>query len=505
MDTLNNLLAGFQTAMLPVTLMYCFIGVFLGTLIGVLPGIGSLAAISLLLPVTYYIEPTPAIIMLAGVYYGAQYGGSTASILLNLPGSASSAITCLDGHPMAQQGRAGAALFMTAAASFFGSMIGLALLVAFAPAIAELGLELGSAEYFALMALGLVAASTLGSGALAKGLAMVLLGLLLGVVGTDVSTGVQRFTFGFNGLAEGLSIVALAMGVFGIAEVIGAVNRPREGQLHRDRISLRSMVPSRDDVRRSWMPMARGSGIGSFFGALPGTGAAIAAFIAYAVEKKVAREPARFGKGAVEGITAPESANNAAAQTAFVPTLTLGIPGDAVMALMLGALILHGITPGPLLMVEQPELFWGLIASFVIGNLMLLVLNIPLIGLWVSVLRIPYSVLYPAIIVFICLGVYSVNNSSFDILQVALIGALGYAFAVLSFEPAPLLLGFILGPLMEEHFRRAMMLARGDVTTFVDRPLSAIILGVTVAVLAWAVCRRTAAVLKRREALRIAG
>lgn len=502
MDILSNLLLGFQTVLLPTTLLYCFIGVLLGTFIGVLPGIGSLAAISLLLPMTYYIDPTPAIIMLAGVYYGAQYGGSTASILLNLPGTPSSAVACLDGHPMARQGRAGVALCMTAVASFFGAMCGLVLLVAFAPSIAELGLELGSAEYFMLMLLGLLAASTFGSGPLAKGLAMVVLGLLIGVVGIDVSTGVQRFTFGFVGLAEGLSMVALAMGLFGLAEVIATVNRGHDGAPV-GKITLRSMMPQREDVTRSILPMTRGAGVGAFFGALPGTGSAIAAFMSYALEKRLAHDPGRFGKGAIEGITAPESANNAAAQTAFVPTLTLGIPGDAVMALLLGALILHGITPGPLLMTEHPDLFWGLVASFAVGNLMLLVLNIPLIGLWVSMLRIPYRALYPAIVVFICMGVLSVSNNTFDILLVALVGALGYGLAVLRFEPAPLLLGFILGPLMEEHFRRAMQLARGDILTFVDRPVSAWILAITLAMLVWAILRGIRAAVKRRGVQRV--
>ncbi|MEX0731607.1 MAG: tripartite tricarboxylate transporter permease [Aquisalimonadaceae bacterium] len=488
MDLLSNLMAGMSTVLTPITLMYCFLGVLLGTAVGVLPGIGALATISLLLPITYYIPPTPAIIMLAGVYYGAQYGGSTAAILLNLPGTPTSAVACLDGYPMSRQGRAGVALFMTTIASFVGAMFGLVLLISFAPAIVELALVLGSAEYFTLMLLGLMAASTLASGSLPKSLAMVVLGLLLGTIGTDINTGIDRFTFGFYSLMDGLSIIALAMGVFGIAEVISNVNNPAPtgaGQ----KISLRSMLPTRQDWRDSAWPMLRGSGVGAFFGALPGTGASISSFMAYAFEKKLAADPARFGQGAIEGVSAPEAANNASVQTAFVPTLTLGIPGDVVMALMLGALIMHGITPGPLLMLEQPELFWGLIASFVVGNIMLLVLNIPLIGVWVSLLRIPYRVLYPVILIFISLGVYSAGNNIFDIYMVAVIGALGYAMSVFRFQPAPLLLGFILGPMMEESFRRTMLLSRGELMIFFERPISATILTITLAMLAWAIAR----------------
>jgi putative tricarboxylic transport membrane protein len=484
MDILNGLLLGLESALQPVTLLYCFIGVFLGTLIGVLPGIGPLAAISLLLPITYHIPPTAAIVMLAGVYYGAQYGGSTASILLNLPGTPSSAVACLDGYPMAKQGRAGVALFMTTIASFVGSMLGILVLVLFSPAIAEMGLQFGAAEYFSMMMVGLIAASALASGSPAKALSMVVLGLLLGTVGTDVNSGQARFDFGISELMDGINLVALAMGMFGIAEVISSINKKREGEV-KENITMRSMTPTGKDMKESVMPMLRGTGIGSFFGALPGTGASIAAFMSYAVEKKIAKDPSRFGNGAIEGITAPEAANNAAAQTAFVPTLSLGIPGDAVMALMLGALIIHGIQPGPMLMSQQPELFWGLIVSFGIGNIMLMVLNLPMIGLWVAILRIPYRVLYPAILVFISLGVYSVNNNTFDILMVATIGTLGYMLSVLRFEAAPLLLGFVLGPLMEENLRRALLLSRGDMYTFIDRPISAGFLAFGAAMLLW--------------------
>jgi putative tricarboxylic transport membrane protein len=501
MDFLTNLRIGIDAAFAPMTLLYCFIGVFVGTLIGVLPGIGALATISLLLPITYHLEPTAAIVMLAGVYYGAQYGGSTASILLNLPGTPSSAVACLDGYPMAKSGRAGVALFMTTIASFVGAMIGLIILMAFTPTIAELGLKFGPYEYFAMMLLGLIAASTLASGSPAKGVAMVLLGLILGMVGTDVNSGQPRFDFEIPELMDGLNLVALAMGVFGVAEVISSINNVRSGKA--EKITMRSMLPSLSEARRSIVPMLRGSGVGSFFGALPGTGASIASFMSYAIEKRVSKTPERFGKGAIEGLTAPEAANNAAVQTAFVPTLSLGIPGDAVMALMLGALIIHGIQPGPLMITEQPALFWGLIVSFIIGNIMLMVLNIPMIGLWVSILRIPYRVLYPAILVFISLGVYSVNNNTFDIMMVAVIGAIGYAMAVFRFEAAPLLLGFILGPLMEEHLRRALLLSRGDPWVFFQRPISGTLMALCLGLLVWTVWsswRRSARTAQQAEA-----
>ena len=484
MGLLSNLALGFQTAVSPATLLYCFIGVFVGTLIGVLPGIGALSTISLLLPLTYHLDPTAAVVLLAGVYYGAQYGGSTASILLNLPGTPSSAVACLDGYPMSRQGRAGVALFMTTAASFIGATIGVLLMTLFTPAIADLGLKFGPYEYFAMMLLGLIAASTLASGSPVKGMAMVVLGLLLGMIGTDVQTGQQRFDFGIPELTDGLNLVALAMGVFGVSEVVNSINRvKRAGE--GNRISMRAMWPTRKDWREAALPMLRGSGIGSFFGALPGTGAGIASFMAYATEKRISRTPERFGKGAIEGLASSEAANNAAAQTAFVPTMSLGIPGDAVMALMIGALIIHGIQPGPMMISEQPAMFWGLIASFVIGNLMLVILNIPLIGVWVAILRIPYRVLYPAILVFIALGVYSVNNNSFDIMMVALAGVFGYALSVLRLEVAPLLLGFVLGPLMEEHLRRALLLARGDPMVFVQRPISLGLLVACALIVVW--------------------
>lgn len=497
MTITDGLLLGLQSAMQPNILMYCFIGVFLGTLIGVLPGIGALAAISLLLPVTYHMDAATSIVMLAGVYYGAEYGGSTASILLNLPGTASNAVTCLDGHPMAKQGRAGVALFTTTIASFIGGVFGILALIIFAPYITAIGLKFGPTEYFSMMVLGLIAASTLASGSPAKGLAMVVLGLLLGTAGADVNSGITRFDFDIPELSDGINLVALAMGLFGVAEIISSITRARDAKSN-EKITMRSMIPTKEDVKASAMPILRGSGIGGFFGALPGTGASIAAFMSYALEKKVAKDPSRFGKGAIEGIAAPEAANNSAVQCAFIPTLTLGIPGSATMAIMLGALIIHGIQPGPMLVAEQPVLFWGLIVSFFIGNLMLMVLNIPLIGVWVSILRIPYHVLYPAILVFIALGVYSVQNNASDILMVGLIGLLGYGMFVLRFEAAPLLLGFVLGPLMEENLRRALLLSYGDLSTFVTNPISAWILAASGLILLyslWSALRRFA---KRR-------
>ncbi|MBE9605661.1 tripartite tricarboxylate transporter permease [Acetobacteraceae bacterium H6797] len=486
MDMLSNLALGFGEAFAFQNLLYCFFGVFLGTFIGVLPGIGPLATISMLLPLTFHVPPTAALVMLAGIYYGAQYGGSTASILLNLPGTPAAAVICLDGYPMSKQGRAGVALFMTTIASFVGSTIGILILTAFSPTLAGVALAFGPADYFSMMLLGLVAAAALAQGSPAKGIAMVLVGLALGMVGTDVQTGQQRYTFGIPHIADGFNLVAVAMGLFGVSEVVTSIMRMRGvSKQKQEAITLRSMMPKRDDVKQSWRAMLRGSGVGSFFGTLPGAGTTIAAFIAYAVEKRVAKKPERFGHGAIEGISAPESASNASAQTAFIPTLTLGIPGDAVMALMLGAMIIQGIQPGPNLVNEHPSLFWGLVASFWIGNVMLLVLNIPMIGLWVRMLRIPYAILYPAILLFICIGVFSVNNSAFDVLLVMIFGVVGYVMTLLKFEPAPLILGFILGPLMEEHLRRALLLSRGDPAIFLDRPISASFLAVTMALLAW--------------------
>ncbi|SIS59883.1 tripartite tricarboxylate transporter permease [Phaeovulum vinaykumarii] len=471
MTTLDGLIAGFEVALAPSVLIYSLFGVFLGTFVGVLPGIGAMAAISLLLPLTYYISAEAALAMLAGVYYGSQYGGSVASILLRLPGTPQSAVTSLDGYPLARQGRAGVALFTAMVSSFTGSILGIVVLVALAGWLSGMATKFGAAEYAAMMVLGLVAASTIGAERPAKALAMVVLGLILGCVGTDLNSGVQRFTFGQTQLMDGINLVALAMGLFGVAEVIGNI---RTADLHGrpDRVPLRALLPRADDLRRLPGPILRGTSLGSFFGALPGTGSTISSFLSYALERRVARQPERFGKGALEGVSAPEAANNAAAITAFVPTLTLGIPGDPIMALMLGALVIHGIQPGPMMLEARPEMFWGLVASFGLGNLFLLVLNLPLIGIWVSILRIPFRWLYPAIVVFVCLGVYSVRGSGFDLMAVAVIGGLGYLLSLAAFNPALLLLGFVLGPLIETNLRRALLISRGDLMVFLERPIA---------------------------------
>jgi TctA family transporter len=425
--------------------------------------------------------------MLAGVFYGSSYGGSTASILLNLPGTPSSAVACLDGYPMSKQGRGGVALLMTTAASFVGGSIGIVIMMLFSPVIVEYALKFGPAEYFAMMVLGLVAASTISTGSAAKGIAMVVAGILLGCMGSDLETGASRFTFNIPELFDGIGLVIVAMGLFGVTEVVASIRSMQAGRIDPKAISFRSMIPTRDDVRRSRYPILRGTALGSFFGALPGTGGVIASFMAYALEKKIARDPSRFGKGAVEGVVAPEAANNAADQTAFIPTLTLGIPGNVIMALMIGALTIHGIVPGPQLMVQRPEMFWGLIMSFWIGNVLLVILNIPLIGVWIRILAVPYHLMYPAILMFVCIGVYSVNNSPFDVILVMVFGAVGYVMRLLELQPAPLLLGFVLGPLMEENLRRALLISRGDFAVFIDRPICAVIMALTAMLLVWAV------------------
>ena len=485
-DIFSSLSIGAAAAFSLNNIFYCFIGVTLGTVVGVLPGLGSLAAISLLLPLTFYLEPTSALVMLAGVYYGTSYGGSTTSILLNLPGETKSAISCLDGYPMTRQGRGGIALMITTASSFVGASIGILAMIFFSPLIVKAAIEFGPAEYFAMMLLGLVAASAVSNGAPVKGIAMVVVGLLLGLVGLDLQTGLPRFDFGLDSLEDGVGLVSISMGIFGITEIISSVRSEGSQPTNRQKITYRSMIPTRDDVRRSVGPTLRGTGIGCFFGALPGTGGAIASFMSYVVEKKVSKEPQRFGNGAIEGVVGPEAANNAADQTAFIPTMTLGIPGSVVMALMMGALIIHGITPGPQLMTKHPDLFWGLVMSFWIGNILLLVLNIPMIGLWLRLLSVPYHILYPIILAFVCIGAYSVTNSTFDVLVVVIFGCIGYALRLLDFPPAPLLLGFVLGPMLEENLRRALQLSRGSFSVFMTRPISATFLLLTFALLAWA-------------------
>ncbi|MGA1206767.1 MAG: tripartite tricarboxylate transporter permease [Litorivicinaceae bacterium] len=490
MNILSNLTFGFETILSPETLVYCFLGVTVGMLIGVLPGIGAMAAISMLLPITFYLEPTQALIMLAGIYYGAQYGNSIASILLNTPGTPSGAVTALDGYPLAQQGKAGPALFITTLASFFGSCFAIICLAAFTPAIAQFALDFGSAEFFALMVFGLIAASTVAPGSRVKGLAMVVIGLLLGLVGTDVTSGALRFTFGMVELGDGLNLVAVAMGVFGVAEVINNLSRPQNKRQQPDALKIRQLIPSRSDLRLAIKPCLRGAPIGTFIGVLPGAGATIASYVAYGVETQIATDRTRFGKGAIEGIAAPEAANNAAAQAGFIPTLALGIPGDAVMALMLGALLIHGVNPGPGLITDHPEIFWGLLASFWVGNFMLLIMNIPLIGLWVKILSIPYKYLYPGVLMLVCVGVYSVNNNPFDLIVVFVFSAIGYGMVLARLSPAPMMLGLVLGPMMEENFRRAMLLARGDPLALIERPITGSLLAASVCLLLWPLFQR---------------
>lgn len=483
---MSDILAGLAVAAEPASLLYCLVGVTLGMLVGVLPGIGPLAALSMLFPFTFHLDATQALIMLAGIWYGTAYGSSTAAILLNVPGEASSAVTSLDGYPMARQGRAGVALFVAALSSLVGGSIGIVVLMAFAPAIAEFAIAFGPTEYFALMLLGLVAAASMSAGSMVKGLAMVTFGVLLGTVGTDLSTGAYRFVFGVPKLADGIDIAALAMGLFGVAEIIVSVRPAGEAQVTSKGITLRSMLPTRDDIRQSVWPTLRGSAIGSFFGTLPGTGPAISTFFAYAAEKRVARDPSRFGRGAIEGVASPEAANNAAVQTAFIPTLMLGIPGSAAMAIMIAMLMIQGIAPGPTIMTQAPTLFWGLVMSFWIGNLILFAMSAPLIGIWVRLLSIPFGLLYPAILLFICIGVYSVDNSVFDVWMVVVVGAFGWLARLADLPAAPMLLGFVLGPMMEEHFRRALMLSRGDLMTFVERPISGTVIAFILAVVALA-------------------
>jgi TctA family transporter len=470
-DFFSNLAVGFGVALTPVNLLLALVGCLVGTLIGVLPGIGSVATVAMLLPLTFYLEPVSGLIMLAGIFYGAQYGGSTTAILVNLPGETSSVVTCIDGHQMARQGRAGPALATAALSSLFAGCVATTLIALFSPPLAKVGQSFGSPEYFSLMVLGLIAAVVLAHGSIVKAIAMVILGLLLGLVGTDGNTGGSRFTFGLTILSDGIGFVPLAVGVFGVGEIIAnLMSRQDRRSVVGDRI--KELWPSRADVRLAWPAAVRGTAVGSILGVLPGGGATLSSFAAYAVEKKFARDPSRFGRGAIEGVAGPEAANNAGAQSSFIPMLTLGIPGNAVMALMIGALMIHGIQPGPQVMTERPTLFWGMVASMWIGNLILVIINLPLIGIWVQLLRVPYRLLYLAILLFSAIGVYTVNNSSFEVLLTALFGVLGYIFIRLEMEPAPMLLGFVLGPLMEENLRRAMRISGGDPMIFIERPIS---------------------------------
>src|SRR2546425_1011684 len=470
MDVISNLGLGFAVALTAQNILYCFIGVFLGTVVGVLPGIGPVTTVAMLLPISFTLEPVSAMIMLAGIYYGAQYGGSTTAILVNIPGEASSVVTTIDGHQMALRGRAGPALGIAAIGSFFAGCVATLLISLAAPPLAAIALEFGPAEYFSLMVCGLIAAVVLARGSVVKAIAMVVLGLLLGLAGPDVNSGIGRFPFGFQGLADGVEFVALSMAIYGIAEV--AINLERKQEQVDVTAKIGRVWPAWSDIAFCIPAILRGTVLGSILGVLPGGGALLASFAAYTLEKKVARKPRAFGHGDIRGVAAPESANNAGAQTSFIPMLTLGIPSNPTMAMMIGALMIHGISPGPRVMTERPELFWGVIASMWIGNLMLVILNLPLVGLWVRFLRIPYRLLFPAIVGFCCIGTYTINSNMFDVFVMAFFSVFGYLCLKLDCEPAPLILGFVLGPMMEENLRRALLISRGDPVVFVTEPIS---------------------------------
>ncbi|SFV38657.1 TctA family transporter [Devosia crocina] len=494
MDMLVNLGLGFATALTPMNLLYCFVGVFLGTAIGVLPGLGPVATIAMLLPLTFGLPPETSLIMLAGIFYGAQYGGSTTAILVNLPGETSSVVTTLDGYQMARKGQAGKALATAAIGSFIAGTIATLVIALFAPTLAGIAFQFRPPDFFSLMVLGLIASVVLANGSLFHAIGMILIGLLLGFVGTDINSGVPRFTFDIPELYDGLEFVAIAMGLFGIGEIIANLEQRAERT-----VSLKSVsgtLPTREDWKRIFWPILRGTGLGSVLGVLPGGGANLASFASYAMEKKLSRHPEEFGKGAIEGVAAPESANNAGAQSAFIPMLTLGIPSNPVMALMIGAMLIQGIQPGPTVMTEQPALFWGLIASMWIGNLFLVILNLPLIGFWVKLVSVPYHLLYPIILGFCAIGVFSVSNSSFDVYLMAGFGIAGYLLRKVGAEPAPMMLALILGAMMEEYLRRALLLSRGDGSVLLTSPISAGILIVCVLLVVTVVLP---AVRKRRE------
>ena len=482
MEVLSNLALGFGVALTLKNLAYCFAGVFLGTLIGVLPGVGPLVTIAMLLPITFGLDPVSSLIMLAGIFYGAQYGGSTTAILVNMPGEVSSAVTAIDGYQMARQGRAGPALATAAVASFVAGILSTLVVAFFGPMVGKAALEFGAAEYFSLMLMGLVFSAVLAHGDLVKSLAMVVTGLMLGLVGTDVTSGMPRFSFGIAELLDGVGVTVVAVGLFAIAEIVQNLAKREKVEVFAK--DVKDLMPTWADLKAAAWPILRGTGLGSFFGALPGVTASVASFSAYMLEKKLAKDPERFGHGAIEGVAAPEAANNAAAQTHFIPTLTLGIPATAVMALMLGALTMQGIQPGPEVMTSRPELFWGLVASMLVGNVLLLVLNLPLVGLWARMTQVPYRWLFPAIVVFATVGNYSLNNSPMDVYLCAGIGVLGFVFAKLDCQPAPLILGYVLGPMLEENLRRALLMNEGSFTIFVTRPISLAFLAITAALLA---------------------
>ncbi len=481
MELLANLALGFQTAASPMNLLYCLTGALIGTFIGVLPGIGPAQTIAILLPTTFTLPHASALIMLAGIYYGAQYGGSTTSILLNVPGEASSVVTCLDGYQMARQGRAGAALTISALGSFVAGCFATVVLAVLAMPLSELAFKFGPEEYFSLMAFGLTGSVLLASGSMIKAVGMIVLGLLAGMVGTDITSGAHRFTFGIPELVDGIGFVSLAMGLFGICDIINSIEKREKRDVLKSKLT--GFWLKRADLRKATPAVLRGTLCGSLLGILPGAGALLSSFTAYMIEKKSSCNPESFGKGNICGVAAPESANNAASQTSFVPLLTLGIPSNVVLAMMAGAMMIHGIQPGPNVITSNPALFWGVIVSMWLGNLILVLLNLPLVGIWVKLLLVPYRLLYPAILLFCCIGLYSVNNNNFDIGLTALCGLLGYVFSKLECEPAPLILGFVLGPMMEENLRRGLLLSRGNPSVFFTRPLSSAFLLMAVAMM----------------------
>ena len=481
MDILSNLSLGFSTALTPLNLAYCFAGTLLGTLVGVLPGLGPMVTIAMLLPLTFSLDAAGALIMLAGIYYGAQYGGSTTSILVNIPGETASVVTCLDGYKMARQGRAGLALATAAIASFFAGTIATAILALFAPPLAAMAIQFGPAEYTSLLMLGLMASVVLASGSIVKAIGMVIIGLLMGSVGTDVNSGAARFTLDLENLLDGVEFVAVAIGVFGVAEIIR--NLEEEGEQTTITTKIQGLMPTRADLKRIFLPSLQGTGLGSLLGILPGGGPALGAFTAYALAKKTSKHPEEFGKGAIEGVAAPEAANNAAAQTSFIPMLTLGIPSNGVMALMIGAMLIKGIQPGPNVMSAQPALFWGVIVSMWIGNLFCLILNLPLVGLWAKLVSVPYHLLFPVIVGICCIGAFSINNKVFDVELMVFFSIIGVIFSKLDCEPAPLLLGFVVGPMFGENLRRALVVSRGDPMIFIERPISATLLAIVVVIL----------------------
>ncbi len=478
---LENLALGAATALTFTNLMYALLGCFMGTLVGVLPGIGPLATISILMPITFALEPSTALIMLAAIYYGSQYGGSTTAILLNLPGEAASVVTCLDGHAMAKQGRAGPALAIAALASFLAGCLATLVIATFAPVLAAFALTFTSVEYFALMVAGLCAAVAMSSGSLAKSLGMIIVGLILGLVGTDVNSGAHRFTFGSIQLWDGIDLVALTIGMFALGEIAAGIEDPKKRGLVTGNVE--NIMPRLADIKTAFLPALRGTGLGSILGVLPGGGAMISSFASYSLERQIATGPETFGTGRIEGLAGPEAANNAGSQTSFIPMLTLGIPGNALIAILLGALIIHNVTPGPRLIVDHPDIFWGVIVSMWVGNLMLIVLNLPLVGIWVRLLRVPFAALFPGIMLLCCVGVYGSNFSPFDVYVAASFGLAGYVFRKLDCETAPMVLGFVIGPLMEENFRRALTIARGDFTVFVTKPMSVALLVIAVLIL----------------------